>query len=148
MTTSAKLSDSIKTLLWGILWIAVALSFMHHIAENPLDELTLIRQAHVAIGSLDETFEHEQKDERGRGYLSDVGVYTFRTPDGRQFNASTRVPTGQLSKQQAVEYLPDDPAVNRIRGDGCASIFEWLWRKVGLGLILLALLLSPGITLQ
>lgn len=147
MATPPKLSDSIKTLLWGILWIAVALGFMHHITGNPLDELALIRRAHVAVGSLADTFEHEQEDERGRVYLSDVGVYTFRTPAGQQFNASTRVPTGQLSKQQEVEYLPDNPAVNRIRGDGCASIFEWLWRKVGLGIILLALSLSPGMTL-
>lgn len=147
MAAPAKLSDSIKTLLWGVLWVAVALWFMHYIAENPLNELALIRRAQVAAGSLTDTFEHEQEDERGRVYFSDVGVYTFRTPDGQQFQASTKVPIGQLSKQREVEYLPDDPAVNRIRGDGCASIFEWLWRKVGLGVILLALFLSPGITL-
>src|SRR5688572_1220798 len=120
---------------------------MHHIVGNPFDELALIRRAHVAVGSLADTFEYEREDERGRVYLSDVGVYTFRTLDGAQFNASTRVPTGQLSKQLDVKYLPDEPAVNRIRGDGCASIFEWLWRKVGLGIFLLALLLSPGVIL-
>ncbi len=147
MPAPGKLSDSIKTLVYRVLWIAGAIGLTHHIGGNPLDEFALIRRAHVAVGSLLETIEDEQGDHRGRVYFSYVGVYTFRTPAGQQFKASTRVPSGgQLNEQQDVEYLPDRPAVNRIRGDGSASIHEWLG-KLGVGTIFLALLLSPGICL-
>jgi hypothetical protein len=46
-----------------------------------------------------------------------------------------------------VEYLPNNPSVSRIKGDGSASITDWLWRKAGLGSLLLALFVSPGIIL-
>jgi hypothetical protein len=52
-----------------------------------------------------------------------------------------------LSKQQDVEFLPHDPSVNRIKGDGATSIFDWAWRKFGLGLVLLVAFLSPGVIL-
>ena len=46
-----------------------------------------------------------------------------------------------------VEYLPDDPSVSRIKGSGCQSVTEWLWRNVGLGIVLLAMLVAPSIVL-
>ena len=147
LATNNKLRDSVLILRGGVLWILGGCWFWCYLAGNPLDELALIRRAQVATGSLVETHEHEEEDDRGHVYLSDVGDYAFRVPDGSDFKASTRVPTGDLKEQEQVEYLPDNPAVNRIKGDGCQSITEWLWRKVGLGSLLLTLLAGPGIVL-
>lgn len=147
MATNNKLTQPLKTLTWGVLAIVAACWFWLYLAGNPVDELALIRRAQIAAGSLVDTYENELEDNRGRVYLSDVGVYTYRVPDGREFKTTTRVPTGQLKERQEVEYLPDNPAVSRIRGDGCRSVVEWLWRKVGLGGLLLALYVSPGVVL-
>jgi len=147
MATNNKLSDSVKTLIWGTLLVIFACSFWHYLIGNPLDELSLVRRAKITTGSLIETREHEEEDYRGHVYLSDVGVYSYRLPDGREFKTITRVPTGQLKEQREVEYLPDNPAVSRIKGDGCQSVKEWLWRKASLGSLLFALLVSPGIIL-
>jgi hypothetical protein len=147
MATTNKYSDSVKLLIWGVIWILGACWFWYHLVGNPLDELAIICRAQIATGTLVETNEHEEEDYRGRVYFSDVGVYTCLLRDGREFKATTRVPTGQLKEQEEVEYLPDNPAVNRIKGDGCGSIMEWLWRKIGFGSLLLALLASPGIVL-
>jgi hypothetical protein len=43
-----------------------------------------------------------------------------------------------------VEYLPDNPAVSRIKGSGSKNLFDWLWREVALGGLLLAMFLAPG----
>ena len=140
--------DSAKTFFGGVVLIIGACWFWWHcIGINPLHELALIRRAQLTTGVLVDTYENEQEDNRGHVYFSDVGVYSYRLPDGREFKTSTRVPTRQLVEHQEVEYLPNNPEVSRIKGDGCKSITEFLWRKVGLGSLLLAMFISPGIYL-
>ena len=104
-----------------------------------------MRRANIATGTLVTTHEDEQEDYRGHVYFSDRKVYAYRLPDGRQFKAITRAPTGHLNEQRKIEYLPDNPSVNRIKGDGCQSVMEWLWRTVGLGPLFSAALVSPGV---
>ncbi len=58
-----------------------------------------------------------------------------------------KAPLGPLKEHQHVEYSSDDPSMNRIKGEGRQTITEWLWRKVGLGAVLLLLCCSPGICL-
>jgi hypothetical protein len=147
MAAGNKLSDPVKTLICGVLLILGACWFWYSLCGNPLDEFALIRRAQIVPGALLETHEDEQEDYRGDVYFSDVGVYAYRLPDGREFKTITKAPTGHLKKQRQVEYLPDNPAVSRIKGDGCQSVMEWLWRKVGLGSFLLVLFISPGIVL-
>jgi hypothetical protein len=147
-TKEGSLLAPVKTIAWGVLWLVGACWFWwHEIGGNPLNELALIRRAQVTTGSLIDTYEHEQEDDRGHVYFSDVGVYAYRVPDGREFKTLTRVPTGQLEERRQVEYLPDKPAVSRIKGHGCQTVTDWLWRKVGLGSFLLLLICSPGICL-
>ena len=50
-------------------------------------------------------------------------------------------------KKIGSRILPDDPNVNRVRGDGCQSIFEFVWRKGLVGGFFLLLLISPGVYL-
>ncbi|MCJ7663518.1 MAG: DUF3592 domain-containing protein [Desulfobacterales bacterium] len=140
--------DSAKTFFCGVVLIIGGCWFWYHEAGgNPLHELALIRRAQITTGSLVDTYEHEQEDYRGHVYYSDVGIYSYRLPDGREFKTSTRVPTGQLKEQQEVEYLPNNPEVSRIKGDGCNSVTEFLWRKVGVGSLFLAICITPGIFL-
>jgi hypothetical protein len=132
------------TILLGVALIIGGILFWYHIAGNPLDEFALIKRAKVAPCILADSYEDEHEDERGQVYPSEVGIYTFRLPDGREFKTYTEGPLGELEKQLEVEYLPDNPSVNRIKGDGCQSIFEWLWRKMGIGGLLLLMCLAPG----
>jgi len=139
--------NSAKTLCWGVVLLIGGCWFWCWEGGNPLHELALIRRAQIATGVLVDTYEHEQEDDRGHVYYSDVGIYSYRLPDGREFKTSARVPTGQLKEQQEVEYLPDNPEVSRIKGDGCNSVTEFLWRKVGFGSLFLVICISPGIYL-
>lgn len=156
MATNNEVIGSVKTLAWGILWILGAVWFWHYSFGNPLDELALIRRAQIAPGSIVDTWEDVGDDDYGRAHWSNKATYTYRLPDGREFTKSTKSVSGRLKEtfrdlQQPypieVEYLPDKPMVSRIKGDGSDSIMDWLWRKVGLGGVLLILFASPGIIL-
>lgn len=141
---SSKMVIMIKKVIIGVLLILVAFWFWWSMVGNPFHELALIRRGQVTTGYLVDIHEHEEEDYRGHVYLSDVGVYTFQLSGGREFKATTRAPTGQLREQEEIEYLPNNPTISRIKGDGCNSITEWLWRKIGLGGILLLIFLSIG----
>lgn len=137
-----KYRESIKSILLGIVFIFVAILLWYHIVGNPLDELALIQGAKVTTGNLVDTYESESEDYRGRMSFSEVGIYAFRLSDGREFKTQ-----GYLTDEQVeIEYLPDNPSTNRVKGEGCQSITELLWRKVLLGVFLFALLITPGIT--
>jgi hypothetical protein len=142
----SRFTESAKTMGLGMVVIIVGCWFWHYDIGNPLNELALIRRAQIATGSLIETGEHEHESQN-RVAIVDDGLYTYRLPDGREFQTTTEAQTGQLNEQVEVEYLPDNPAVSRVKGDGCASVTEWLWRKVGIGSLFLALCSSPGIIL-
>jgi hypothetical protein len=113
-------------------------------AGNPFHELALIRNSQITNGYLVDSFEIETAGSNDRIGVCDRGVYAYRLPDGREFKTFTDVPTGQLKELQKVEYLLDNPAVSRIKGDGCQTITEFLWRKVGVGGLLLVAFLSIG----
>lgn len=146
-SVGTNIREPFKTLACGILYILGALWFMYMMLGGPLNELALIRQGEITVGSLVATYEDEQEDSRGQVHFSDIGVYAFSVPDGRKFQATSRVPTGQLKKREKIEYLLNDPTVSRIKGDGCQSTVEWLCRKVLLGGIFFAVLISPGVAL-
>ena len=121
-----------KKIFWGLAWIIFASSLTHYWIGNPIHELALVRSAEVAQGTLVESFQS-------------VGVYSFRVPDGRKFNVVDEAAIGQLKQERTIEYLPDNPNVNRFQGEGSQSIMSWLFGKVILGTLLLVLIVSPGL---
>ncbi len=142
--SNCKYRDAVITILLGMALIIGGVLFWYHIAGNPLDEIKLIQRAKVATCILVDAYDDEHEDDRGHIHLSNVGIYTFRLPDGREFKTLTRVPSGQLEEKLEVEYLPDNPSVNRIKGGGCQSVVEWLWRKIGVGGLVLLTCITPG----
>lgn len=114
--------------------------------EDIRRDFLLIRGKSVAPGTLTATHESETEDERGRVSFSDVGVYQFVTNDVT-YKSATNKATGRLPSTVKVEFLTRDPSVNRVAGDGAQTMFEWAWRKLGLGVLLLIMFTAPGISL-
>ena len=136
--------NPIKTLFFGVVFLLVGFWFWHSMMGNPLSDLALLQRGQQAAGKLVETQDHEEEDHRGNIYFSDVGIYAFQS-NGQEFMADTRAPTGSLPLAITVEFLADDPSTNRVLGDGAQSVWEWVWRKLGLGLLLLGFCLAPGV---
>jgi len=151
-----ELKSAVSSALWGAVFIVWAIWFWHSLVGNLFDEFALICRGQTTHGFIIDTWEDaESGDEGGTHWFHSV-VYTYQLPDGREFTQSTNSRHGRLKSELCdlarpfpieVEYLPDDPSVSRIKGDGSPSVFDWLWRKIGLGGLLLAIFLAPGIAM-
>lgn len=149
-------SGPLKTMICGVLFVLGGCWFWYHLVGNPLDELALIRRGQTVPGSIIEAWEDAEDGSAGGTKWYHRAVYEYRMPGGLEYKQHTKDLPGRLGgdlgelKQPypiEVEYLPDNPALSRIKGNGCQSVGEWLWRKAGLGIFLLALFLSPGIAM-
>lgn len=146
------LSDVASSAFFGVLLLLGMFWFWHFLAGNPFDDLALILKGHTVPGFVVDTWEDVESSETGAHWFHGA-VYTYRLSDGREFTQHTRIKSGRTKLEFTdinepvpieVEYLPDNPAVSRIKGDGSPTLFDWLWRKLGLGGILLVMFLAPG----
>jgi len=144
ITLKILLSSPVKRLVISAAWVCFACAMWYHAAGNPLHELALINRAQRAIGYLVETRTLDREDFRDHVHFYDVGVYAFHLPDGREFMTITEAGVGKLKVQVQVEYLADNPAVNRVSGDGSRTVAGSLGRHV-IGLLFLAAFMSPGV---
>lgn len=146
-----------QTFLCGLLAVLAACWFWYYQMGNPLHELALIHRRHTVAGFIVDSWEEaESPGERSGTLWYHGGAYRYRLPDGREFTQHTKSKSGRLKAEFQnlkqpysiqVECLPDNPRISRIKGDGCDSVMELLWRKVGLGGLMLVLFLSPGAVL-
>ncbi len=136
-----------KKIFWGLVWIIFASSLTHHWIGNPIHDLALIRSAEVAQGTLVDSSPEDDaaNTDRERVDAWNVGVYRFYVPDGRKFYVLAKAAIGQLKQERTIEYLPDNPDVNRFQGEGSQNIMSWFFGKVILGTLLLVLIVSPGL---
>lgn len=121
------------------------------ITGNAWDELMLIQHHETCSGFLvDASWETDYYSVYSRV------TYTYSIPDGRQF--TQEISGHDTEKYQSwdlpypipieVEYLPDNPSVSRIKGDGPYSSESWLWHElVGHGLFINWILIAIGIYL-
>lgn len=124
--------DRLKSVFCGLLLIVGGFLFWLHLLGNPIHELSLIRRGVAA-----------------RGVIKDGGAsYEFRLPNGQMVKGKTGEITYYMPESGiAVEYLPDNPAISRIKGDGSQTIGDWLLYGALAGGVLLAMFVSPGVFL-
>jgi hypothetical protein len=145
--------ESRKTIFYSVLWLIFGFIFWWHEVGNPFDEYQLITNSRTANGFIIDTQEDEVEDDEGQSRWYHSYYYEFQTPDGNTFK-ETKEFRGQIEDELEgikkpypikVEYLLKNPSINRMKGNGNTTVFEWLWRKIGLGSLFLFMILSPGI---
>ena len=148
-------NDRLKTVLLGLIFLAGGFHFWLWMVGNPFNDLALIRRGVTTRGVITDFQEEvEEVENAGRGKLVNIryATYTFQSADGRTITGHAddhRAALPDYLKSIEVEYLPDDPTVNRIKGasSNCLTISDWLLRKVGAGGILLVMFLAPGMVI-
>ena len=151
-STVKELWGAMWPVLLAVLWVLFACWFVYNQTGNPLNDFALIRGAETAPGFIVDTWE-DVLDDGHRGVRWYYGYeYRYHAADGREYS-QVKHRSGQLKDEFSdlnepvpieVEYLPDNPSVSRIKGSGCQSVTEWLWRNVG-RVILLAMLVAPSL---
>lgn len=150
-TLISKYGSELKMILFGVLWIVVAILFWWYLAGNPIDELKLILNSEVTDGFIVDAWEDIEDRDTGTEWVHSY-LYEFQIPDGRKYQG-TEEGNGRiiLDIEQPypieVEYLPDNPKVSRIKGSGSSDVWEWLLRKIGVGGLLLIMFSFPGFIL-
>jgi len=149
---SKELKNAVNSAICGVVAMIIAFWFWLSLAGNPFDDMALILWGKTTRGSIVDTWEDAESGDAGGTIWAHGATYKYRLRDGREFTQRTEG-SGRLKAEFRsltqpfpvdVEYLPGDPTVSRIKGAGSPNLFDWLWRKVGLGGLLLAAFLSPG----
>lgn len=98
-----------------------------------------------------DTYEYWSTNDNGTDDISYSLLYTFRAPDGREFKEWSRASWGEVPEEYKnlpvateVEYLPSDPSISRIHGEGAQSIPGWVLKDILLNLILVLCTCAPG----
>lgn len=147
-------AEAMKTMLLGVAWIVGASWFLLSAVGNPIADLRLTINGTTTTGSVLDTWEDVQDGDDGRANFYHSIAYAFHLPDGREVRGATGSQGGRLppelvnSPQTAkvdVEYLAEEPTVNRLKGYGSSSFADWLVRKILLGGFLFVLLVWPGL---
>lgn len=152
---NAKLGAAKKS-LGGLIVCYIAFLFWLYLGGNPIHDYLLLSRGVVTSGHITNTWEDVDDDNDGRAVWTHGAEYSFQLPNGRTMTGRTLERSGRLNEKFAsltkpypieVEYYPNDPTISRIKGEGSTTLTEWIWRKALFGGALLALFLSPGVSL-
>jgi len=151
-----KYKTYIKILAPGLIVTALACFWLYTTLIDAWQELTLMRNHETCFGYIIETWEDMTGEaDDGRLIWEHGATYTYRLPDGREFTQYTRghgrlKPEFQDLSQPypiEVEYLPDNPTISRVKGDGPNNITGWLRTEVGYWAFFPLILLAIGVYL-
>jgi uncharacterized protein DUF3592 len=151
--SQSPLLNRLPTVFVGLMLTVGGFLFWLYLVGNPINEMRLITDGVTAKGVITDVREgYEDCDScPGRKYLHYNASYTFQLPNGQTVEAETKDSNGLrpdiIANGIEVEYLPDSPEVNRIKGTGSPTFTDWIWRKAGIGGLLLVMCLSPGVGL-
>lgn len=155
LTRRQLLFNLLQTCFVGILTLVVAIWFMSTLMKiNPYHEYLLMTEGISTKGFITKTDLEIDENERGgiTKYHHYYG-YKFTTKEGKSIESSGRG-NGQLSEEFvdlhepypiSILYLKNNPELNEIKDNLSDSMFEFILRKIILGLLLLSLFCSIGI---
>ncbi len=142
-------------MLIGLAAIAAAFYFVYSVSGNPYHEYLLITKGVTTKGFITDAEEMVEDGDDGRAHFSHYYSYTFKAPDGKELStqgeSQGRLPDelSDLSNPYPIEvvYLNSNPEINKIKNTIPKNIGELLWRKIGLGAVLLIAFSSIGFVL-
>ena len=139
-------------IFWGFLAIILAVLFVWKIAGNPYYEYLLVTKGITTKGEItDVSVDVQENDAGGNTYFYDY-TYKFTLPNGEAIQSKADFSSGSPRSindstypfPTDIVYLESNPRINRVKNALSKNIGEILWRKVGLGLLLLVLFGSIG----
>jgi hypothetical protein len=139
-------------LFWGIVAIIVAVLFVWRMAGNPYYEYLLVTKGVTTKGEItDVSVDVQENDAGGNTYFYDY-TYKFTLPSGETIQSKADFSSGSPRSindstypfPTDIVYLESKPSINKIKNALSKNIGEILWRKVGLGSLLLVLFGSIG----
>jgi len=86
--------DKLKSVFWGLLYMAGGFWFWHSIVGNPINELALIQRGATATAFITDTWEDSSDDDRGKAHFFHGFTYAFRLPNDQTVTIILRASSG------------------------------------------------------
>lgn len=137
--------EASKTIIWGLVFTTAMGALWYSLAGNPFTNYEIMMRGVHIVGTVHDCNQEYAERDSGQGgpfqrcgYTFEVRGVTFGGIDdfANETNDGDNVP---------ILYLPESPNIH-VRELGAATGFlDWLFRKVILSLILLAIFVGAGI---
>ena len=144
-----------KSIFWGIAIPIIGMWMWFSSFDNPFNEYRLITNPTTAKGLINKVEQQSDVVEYNDSRSAAVAYFyyyefTFKLPNGRTIQGGGKengdIPeyladVANTPYQIIVEYLSDNPNVNRVKGmeSGKMTLYEWLRYPMFIGLIVLLL---------
>lgn len=144
-----------KGVFWGTFALIAAFLFTFHLIGNPYHEYLLITNGITTNGFITDAFEVVGDDDVGRAHFDHYYTYTFETENGKTITSDGEG-RGRLRDEFIdlidpipiqIVYLKNSPEINNLKDSLCDSIWELLWRRIGLSIYFLVILSLIGFIL-
>ncbi len=141
-----------KGMLWGTIAVIIAFWVVFSLSGNPFYEFRLLTIGTTTKGFItDVTEEIEPRDAGGNTYYYNY-TYNFKLSNGKTIHSHQVVSGGSQQETPDVSipypteivYLKSNPEINKLKETLSDGIWEILWRKIGLGSLLLLGFSLPG----
>jgi len=139
-----------KGLILGVAAIIAAIALVYSIVGNPYHDYLLMKEGVTTVAVItDISRDIEENDVGGETYYYNYS-FTFSLPNGNKIHSTQQLSgdksqnTPEVPSTIEIVYLRGRPEINKIKMTLSNNTFEILWRKVGLGILLLLIFSSIG----
>ena len=129
VSIQTRLRSEWKSLLVGLVLAGIGIMFLCWGIADGWDDFRLIQRGMTTSGFITATWEEPTEADSG-GTVWSYGIsYSYILPDGRQLEGTLRG-EGRLNNFASshnpleVVYLPDEPTISSIKGEGPNSILD------------------------
>lgn len=140
---------------WGVVAVIVTFRIVYSIGGNPYHEYQLLTNGTTTEGFItDVTVDIEPRDAGGNTYYYKY-AFNFKLSNGKVIQTSQElsgssaqeIPDVSEPYPTEIVYLSSNPEINKLKATLSDSIWEIVWRKIGLGLLLFLMFSSIGFAL-
>lgn len=135
--------DVSMSVFWGLVMSVVMFAFWYSMAGHPLVEYRFMKQGVVINAEVGECRQEVAENDSGQGGPYQHCGYSYEV-NGNSYQGSSDFPQ-DVGETVEIIYLPDNPSVHREKVGAATGIFDFVFRKMLLGIVLLVMFVSPGI---
>jgi hypothetical protein len=144
--------ELVKSLVIGCIAIWLAVWVVYRTGGNPYHEFLLMKNDVITDGTIIHAEEYDSESDTKGVVINYRVVYEFSAPNGKKYQSVEKC-EGQLPGELydlskpypiTVKYLAKNPSINKIARMICDNMFEFIWRKIGIGIIALVFLSTVG----
>ena len=137
--------ESSKSIFWGLIFVVVMFAFWYSLAGSPLDEYRFMQRGILINAEIGECTQDYADRDSGQGGAYQRCEYSYKV-SGNTYQGVSDF-SQNVGEKTEIIYLPENPSVHREKLGAATGIFDFVFRKILVGAILLVMFVSGGIVI-